>query len=147
MRLERGGGWKAHPNRHYAVREDRRSQISSSGVSRHVGSELLYFRMAYHSGATRTSFTQSMPVHTDGKQCSDRRNPLAYCRRIRDWPAFALMSERITLSPGCSPSKTSIVFRDMRPNHTFTFVACMPSESILNRLASPFAAPKTGRPT
>ena len=69
----------------------------------------------------------------------------AYCRRIRDWPAFALMSERITLSPGCSPSKTSIVFTDMRPNRTFTFVACMPSESILNRLPSPFAAPKTGR--
>ena len=70
-----------------------------------------------------------------------------YCRRIRDWPAYALMSDRITRSPGCSPSTTSIVFTDNRPNRTFTLVACIPSASILNRLASLFAAPNTGRPT
>ena len=57
------------------------------------------------------------------------------------------MSDKITLSPICSPFTISTVFTDVRPSCTWTRTAAAPSSTTLNKPTVLFASPCTGRPT
>src|SRR5688572_24831126 len=56
------------------------------------------------------------------------------------------MSDRITWSPGCSPSTTSMVFTDARPSFTLVAMAS-PSAPTLKIVTVLFSCPNAGRPT
>ena len=55
------------------------------------------------------------------------RCPLLHFKRTRSCASHALMSERITLSPGLRPSRISTVFTELLPSLTLTRTASSPS--------------------
>src|SRR5690242_7329769 len=72
---------------------------------------------------------------------------LAQSSRMRSTLSERDMSERITVSPSCNPSRIWIEFTDARPTFTGTRTAPLPSESSLKRLRVLFSCPNAGRPT
>src|SRR5262249_30509303 len=71
----------------------------------------------------------------------------SYFRRTLSYASHALMSERITLSPGFSPSTISTVLTELLPSLTFTRVASSPSSLTRKRPTWLFSCPNAGRPT
>src|ERR1051325_11111612 len=78
--------------------------------------------------ATPLSLVPSIPEKFWAKR------PLIVCRylnRTRSKLSHCDMSERITLSPGCKPCRTSTWFTELRPSFTFTRTASAPSSTNL----------------
>src|SRR2546428_3371813 len=68
-------------------------------------------------------------------------------KRRRSNASHAEVSDRITWSPACRPSRISTVFTDERPSFTCTRTAPCPSSARRNRPTTLCSCPNAGRPT